>query len=53
MWNAGVLSRSRQLASALAKAGIGKGDAVEFEMRGEPDKDGDYVIERLKKKAAK
>ena len=27
--------------------GLKSGDAVEFEMRGEPDKDGDYVIERI------
>jgi Cu(I)/Ag(I) efflux system membrane fusion protein len=27
--------------------GLKPGDAVEFEMRGAPDKDGDYVIERI------
>jgi Cu(I)/Ag(I) efflux system membrane fusion protein len=34
-------------------SGIAKGDTVEFEMRAEPDKDGNYTIERMKKKAAK
>jgi Cu/Ag efflux protein CusF len=24
-----------------------KGDAVEFELRGEPDRNGDYVIEKI------
>jgi len=33
--------------------GIARGDVVEFEMRGEPGKDGDYVIETLKKRGAK
>jgi membrane fusion protein, copper/silver efflux system len=32
--------------------GLGKGDEVEFEMRGLPNKDGDFVIERLKRKGA-
>ncbi len=30
-------------------AGIREGDTVEFEMQGQPDKDGDYVIESLRK----
>ena len=30
--------------------GLQKGDAVEFEMRGLPNKDGDFVIERLTRK---
>ena len=30
--------------------GVKKGDAVEFEMRGVPNKDGDFVIERLTRK---
>ena len=30
-------------------SGIKEGDAVEFEMHGQPNKDGDYVIERLRK----
>lgn len=48
-----AMSMGFQVADPKALAGIGKGDTVEFEMRGEPYKDGDYVIERLKKKAAK
>jgi len=48
-----AMSMGFQVADPKALAGIGKGDTVEFEMRGEPDKDGDYVIERLKRKAAK
>jgi Cu(I)/Ag(I) efflux system membrane fusion protein len=48
-----AMSMGFQVADPKALAGIGKGDSVEFEMRGEPDKDGDYVIERLKKKVAK
>jgi Cu(I)/Ag(I) efflux system membrane fusion protein len=32
--------------------GLAKGDAVEFEMRGQPDKEGDYTLEKLKKKGA-
>jgi Cu(I)/Ag(I) efflux system membrane fusion protein len=31
--------------SQLAR--LKKGDAVEFELRGEPSKDGDYVIEKI------
>jgi Cu(I)/Ag(I) efflux system membrane fusion protein len=31
--------------------GLKKGDVVEFEMRGVPDKDGDFVIERLSPRA--
>jgi Cu(I)/Ag(I) efflux system membrane fusion protein len=37
--------------AALAR--LKKGDAVEFEMRGEPDKDGDYRIEKLTPRSAK
>ena len=37
--------------SALAK--LKKGDAVEFELREEPDKDGEYTIEKLIPRAAK
>ncbi len=48
-----AMSMGFQVADPNALAGIGKGDLVEFEMRGEPDKEGDYVIERLKKRAAK
>jgi len=48
-----AMSMGFLVADPKALAGIGKGDTVEFEMRGEPDKEGDYVIERLKKKAAK
>ncbi len=33
--------------------GLKKGDTVEFEMRGVPEKDGDFVIERLKKTTQK
>ena len=33
-------------------AGLKKGDAVEFELRGEPTKDGDYVIFRIAPRAA-
>jgi hypothetical protein len=29
--------------------GLAKGDAVEFEMRAKPDKEGEYVLERLQK----
>jgi Cu(I)/Ag(I) efflux system membrane fusion protein len=36
-----------------ALAGLKSGDAVEFEIRGEADKDGNYVIERIGKKASK
>jgi Cu/Ag efflux protein CusF len=32
-----------------ALANLKKGDAVEFEVRGEPTKDGDYVIERIRR----
>ena len=39
------------VAEPAALAGIKPGDAVDFEMRGEPDDDGNYVIERLKKAA--
>jgi Cu(I)/Ag(I) efflux system membrane fusion protein len=48
-----AMSMGFQVADPKALAGIGKGDLVEFEMRGEPDKEGDYVIVRLKKRAAK
>jgi Cu/Ag efflux protein CusF len=34
-------------------ARLRKGDAVEFELRGEPDKDGDWVISRIGKRGAK
>ena len=37
--------------AALRK--LKKGDAVEFEMRGEPDKEGDYRIEKLMPRGAK
>jgi Cu(I)/Ag(I) efflux system membrane fusion protein len=37
--------------AALAK--LKKGDAVEFEMRAEPDKEGDYTIDRLTPRSAK
>ena len=37
--------------SALAK--LKKGDAVDFELRGEPDKDGEYTIEKLSPRGAK
>jgi len=30
-------------------SGIKEGDAVEFEVRGQPNRNGDYVIERLRK----
>lgn len=33
--------------------GINKGDVVEFDMRGTPDKDGNYVLERIAPKGAK
>jgi Cu(I)/Ag(I) efflux system membrane fusion protein len=36
--------------SALAK--LRKGDPVEFELRGEPDKDGNYMIQRLAPRSA-
>ncbi len=36
-----------------ALAGLKKGDIVDFEMRGEPDKDGNYVIVRIAPKGAK
>lgn len=36
-----------------ALAGLKKGDFVEFDMRGEPDKDGNYVIVRIAPKGAK
>jgi Cu(I)/Ag(I) efflux system membrane fusion protein len=34
-------------------AGVASGDSIEFEIRGEPDKDGSYVIEKLRKKGAR
>ena len=37
--------------AALAK--LKKGDAVEFELRGEPDKDGNYLIERIAPRSGK
>ncbi len=37
--------------AALAK--LKKGDAVEFEMHGEPDKSGDYMIERIAPRGTK
>ncbi len=37
--------------ASLAK--LKKGDAVEFELRGEPTKDGDYVIEKIAPRQAK
>jgi len=41
------------VASPEALKGLAPGEMVEFELRGEPDKDGNYVIERLKRKEAK
>jgi len=41
------------VADPQALAGLAAGDNIEFEMRGEPDQDGNYVIETLKKRAAK
>jgi Cu(I)/Ag(I) efflux system membrane fusion protein len=35
-----------------ALANLKKGDSVEFEVRGEPTKDGDYVIEKIRKGAS-
>ncbi len=32
--------------------GVKKGDAVEFEIRGEPNKDGEFIVERLKRMPA-
>ena len=37
--------------AALVK--LKKGDAVEFELRGEPDKDGNYLIEKIAPRSAK
>jgi membrane fusion protein, copper/silver efflux system len=37
--------------AALAK--LRKGDAVEFEMRGEPGADGDYLIEKIARRSGK
>ena len=37
--------------AALAK--LKKGDAVEFDLRGEPDKDGNYLIEKIAPRSAK
>jgi Cu(I)/Ag(I) efflux system membrane fusion protein len=42
-----------QVADPRSLAGLAKGDTVEFEMRAAPDKDGNYTIERLRKKGAK
>ena len=42
-----------QVADPKSLAGLAKGDTVEFEMRAAPDKDGNYTIERLRKKGAK
>lgn len=39
------------VADPAALSGIKAGDTVEFELRGEPDGDGNYVIERLRKTA--
>lgn len=41
-----------QVADPAALAGIRTGDTVEFDMRAEPDAEGNYVIERLEKKGA-
>lgn len=41
-----------RVADPALLAGVRKGDRIEFHMRGEPDKDGHYVIEKLEKKAA-
>jgi len=40
------------VADPAVLSGIAVGDSIEFEMRGEPDADGNYVIEKLKKKGA-
>ena len=42
-----------RVADPKSLAGLVKGDTVEFEMRAAPDKDGNYTIERLRKKGAK
>lgn len=36
-----------KLADPKQLDGLAQGDEVQFELRGEPDKDGDYVIERI------
>ncbi len=41
------------VADKAALARLKKGDAVEFELRGEPDKDGDFRIDRLTPRSAK
>ena len=40
------------VADPKALSDIAAGDRVEFEMRGEPDKNGNYIIEKLKRKVA-
>lgn len=40
------------VADAVMLTNIKPGDAVEFELRAEPDDDGDYVIERIRKQGA-
>ncbi|MFN0305258.1 MAG: efflux RND transporter periplasmic adaptor subunit [Burkholderiales bacterium] len=42
-----------RVADDKALAGLKKGDIVDFEMQGEPDKDGNYVIVRIAPKGAK
>ncbi len=42
-----AMSMGFRVADKRQLEGLKPGDAVEFELHGEPDKDGDYVIERL------
>ena len=50
-WPAMMMGFSVADKASLAK--LKKGDAVEFELRGEPGKDGDYVIEKIAPRQAK
>ena len=50
-WPAMMMGFSVADKASLAK--LKKGDAVEFELRGEPDKDGGYVIENIAPRQAK
>ena len=48
----GVMQMGFAVADKKLLEGVKTGDTVEFEMRGVPDKDGDFVVEKLVRKAA-
>jgi len=47
----GVMQMGFAVADKKLLDGVKKGDVVEFEMRGLPNKDGDFVVERLARQA--